>query len=74
MKNPSRLATPCLLPICKLTREKLKLGLQRLSVISGATNFQFWGKIFGTKKDYNVVYAVDLEVQKYFPQLTFYWR
>jgi len=57
-----------------LKSEKLKLGLERLSAITNTKNFSFWGKIFGTKKDYNIVYSIDFNGQKYFPLMTYYWR
>lgn len=36
---------------------KLSKSIKKLAVLSGASSLRFFGKIFGTKKDYWVVYG-----------------
>jgi radial spoke head protein 4A len=40
--------------------ESVKLGkaLKRLAVLSGAPRLRFWGKIYGTQKDYWITEGV----------------
>lgn len=37
---------------------KLSKAIKRLAILSGATRLRFWGKIYGTTKDYWVVEGV----------------
>ena len=37
------------------TSVKLSKAIKRLAILSGASQLRFWGKIYGTQKDYWIV-------------------
>lgn len=37
---------------------KLSKSIRRLAILSGASQLRFWGKIYGTKRDYWVAEGV----------------
>lgn len=34
----------------------------------------YWGKLYGTKKDYDIIVTLDFEKNNYFPETVYYWR
>lgn len=37
---------------------KLSKSMKRLAVMSGASQLRFWGKIYGTEKDYYIIEGI----------------
>lgn len=35
-------------------------------------NFNFWGKLFGLKKDYIIIYTIDVK-KAHFPEFKYFW-
>lgn len=40
------------------TVARLSKAIKRLAILSGASQLRFWGKIYGTQKDYWVVEGI----------------
>ncbi len=52
---------------------QLKLGIKNLRRIKQLQFVTFWGRIEGTKQNYNILISIDYEQGNYFPKLTFFW-
>lgn len=51
----------------------LENGLETLQAVENLENVFFWGRIFGTKRDYQIALGINYKDIEFFPQLKFYW-
>ena len=44
-----------------------------LNRLENWSNLVYFGRVTGTKKDYNIVMGFDLDQKKFYPKMQFYW-